>query len=222
MFPEIDASSDVKLSKKRKHEKDADIAVDLTSEKSHKKDKKKRKEQADAAAEAVPEEQIATEDKPSKKEKKEKKHKKKREQLGEEELSVNVETPEEPTKKEKKDKKRKSKEGLEEDASGSSKKERKEKKPKTDGAAETPIASSSRAVGSVPSSSEVEEFLTKHSITIHSASPIVPIVAFDQLDVPDSLRASCDKFKEPTPIQACTWPPSLAGLDVVGIAETGR
>jgi ATP-dependent RNA helicase DBP3 len=36
------------------------------------------------------------------------------------------------------------------------------------------------------------------------------------------LTAAFKTFKEPSPIQACTWPPALAGKDVVGIAETGR
>ncbi|KAL1759086.1 P-loop containing nucleoside triphosphate hydrolase protein [Schizophyllum commune] len=48
-----------------------------------------------------------------------------------------------------------------------------------------------------------------------------PVVSFAQLAVPDEIRQSFKGFKEPTPIQACTWPPALEGRDVVGIAETG-
>ncbi|KAF8350285.1 P-loop containing nucleoside triphosphate hydrolase protein [Amanita rubescens] len=48
-----------------------------------------------------------------------------------------------------------------------------------------------------------------------------PIISFSQLDIPDQLRTAFTGFKEPTPIQACTWPPGLKGHDIVGIAETG-
>ncbi|KAF8168346.1 P-loop containing nucleoside triphosphate hydrolase protein [Crassisporium funariophilum] len=50
---------------------------------------------------------------------------------------------------------------------------------------------------------------------------MLPIINFSQLDIPSELKSSFTGFKEPTPIQACTWPPALAGRDVVGIAETG-
>lgn len=72
---------------------------------------------------------------------------------------------------------------------------------------------------------QVTEFLAKHSITIHTPDgiPVItPVLSFDQLDIPFDLQSSFEAFKEPTPIQACTWPPALQGLDVVGIAETGR
>ncbi|KAF6766275.1 P-loop containing nucleoside triphosphate hydrolase protein [Ephemerocybe angulata] len=53
-------------------------------------------------------------------------------------------------------------------------------------------------------------------------TPVSPIVSFSQLEaLPEQLRAAFKGFKEPSPIQACTWPPALAGKDVVGIAETG-
>lgn len=71
---------------------------------------------------------------------------------------------------------------------------------------------------------QVTEFLAKHSITIHTPDgiPVItPVLSFDQLDIPFDLQSSFEAFKEPTPIQACTWPPALQGLDVVGIAETG-
>lgn len=131
---------------------------------------------------------------------------------------------------EKKDKKKKRKRASDEDTpvdseASSTKKEKKEKKPKTEeAAAEQAVASSSKTQSLVPppSASDVGAFLTKHAITIHSPSPSTPILSFDQLDVPAGLRAACDGFTEPTPIQACSWPAALAGQDVVGIAETGR
>ncbi|EMD41413.1 hypothetical protein CERSUDRAFT_41373 [Gelatoporia subvermispora B] len=50
---------------------------------------------------------------------------------------------------------------------------------------------------------------------------VVPLLSFEQLAVPDELRSAFSGFKEPTPIQACAWPPALEGRDVIGIAETG-
>jgi len=50
---------------------------------------------------------------------------------------------------------------------------------------------------------------------------VAPIVSFSQLNIPAQLSSTFAGFKEPTPIQACTWPPALEGRDVVGIAETG-
>ncbi|KAF8760758.1 DEAD protein [Rhizoctonia solani] len=53
---------------------------------------------------------------------------------------------------------------------------------------------------------------------------VVPILKFSQLasfGVDDRLIKATDKFKEPSFIQACSWPASLRGNDVVGIAETG-
>lgn len=75
------------------------------------------------------------------------------------------------------------------------------------------------------STTDASAFLTKHSITVHtppSLPPVIPVTSFDQLQVPDALKAAFKDFKEPTPIQACAWPPALQGHDVVGIAETGR
>ena len=77
-----------------------------------------------------------------------------------------------------------------------------------------------------PSSAvEAEAFLKKHSIKIHTPEGVpraVPVIEFSQLNVPAELQSAFSGFKEPTPIQACTWPPALEGRDVVGIAETGR
>ncbi|KAI0762358.1 DEAD-domain-containing protein [Fomes fomentarius] len=105
-----------------------------------------------------------------------------------------------------------------------SKKEKKDKKSKE--SASSPIPSTAAAVSSTPtaSSSEIDAFLKKNEITLHIAdgqAPVTPILSFAELNVPEQLRAAFDGFKEPTPIQACSWPPALEGRDVVGIAETG-
>ncbi|KAG1809934.1 P-loop containing nucleoside triphosphate hydrolase protein [Suillus plorans] len=114
---------------------------------------------------------------------------------------------------------------------------KKHKKKKHDREAETPSADatmtsqqpSSATPSSQPSTklcspAEGEAFLEKHNITISTqtnSDAVVPVISFDQLDIPDGLRSAFTGFNEPTPIQACTWPPALKGKDVVGIAETG-
>lgn len=101
------------------------------------------------------------------------------------------------------------------------KKDKKDKKSKETVVSAEPVASSSTA----PSSSDAEAFLKKHEVTLHVPDGVptpTPILSFKQLDIPAELRAAFDGFKEPTPIQACSWPPALEGRDVVGIAETGR
>ncbi|KAH9921308.1 DEAD-domain-containing protein, partial [Fomitopsis serialis] len=82
----------------------------------------------------------------------------------------------------------------------------------------------STSTTNVPSSTDVDAFLSKHAVTIHvpeGSDPVTPVLFFDQLDVPSELHSALKGFKEPTPIQACSWPPALQGKDVVGIAETG-
>lgn len=136
----------------------------------------------------------------------------------------------EPSEKKKKKRKR----DAEEDSSpadpstSSSKKEKKKKHKKDSAEAEQPQSStslSSPTPTSDPSPTEVSEFLTKHSITIHTPpshpTAPTPIINFSQLQISSELITAFKGFKEPTPIQACTWPPALQGQDVVGIAETG-
>ncbi|KZT08929.1 DEAD-domain-containing protein [Laetiporus sulphureus 93-53] len=75
-----------------------------------------------------------------------------------------------------------------------------------------------------PAPSQISAFLTKHSVTIHmpeNAGKVIPVLSFRQLDIPSELHSAFTDFTEPTPIQACSWPPALEGRDVVGIAETG-
>ena len=90
----------------------------------------------------------------------------------------------------------------------------------------TPALPPPAQIGVTPAdSTAASAFLTKHSVTIHtppSLSPVIPVISFDQLQVPDALKVAFKDFTEPTPIQAAAWPPALEGHDVVGIAETGR
>lgn len=109
-----------------------------------------------------------------------------------------------------------------------SKKEKKEKRKRMKelaAAASDPAPKNAPPAVSAPAPSDAEAFLQKHSVTIHvpeGTGEVTPVLSFDQLDVPADLRSAFAGFKEPTPIQACSWPPSLEGRDVVGIAETGR
>ncbi|KIM48453.1 hypothetical protein M413DRAFT_16361 [Hebeloma cylindrosporum] len=67
----------------------------------------------------------------------------------------------------------------------------------------------------------LEASLEQTAMVVDSEGIVTPIVNFSQLSVPAELSSTFAGFKEPTPIQACTWPPALEGRDVVGIAETG-
>ena len=109
------------------------------------------------------------------------------------------------------------------------KKDKKEKRDKKDkkskDSSSDPLPSSSASPSTSTSSSDIEAFLQKNEITLtipDGGAIVTPILSFSQLDVHPKLCAAFDGFKEPTPIQACSWPPALEGRDVVGIAETGR
>ncbi|KAF7785093.1 hypothetical protein Agabi119p4_1258 [Agaricus bisporus var. burnettii] len=116
--------------------------------------------------------------------------------------------------------------------SESSRKEKKKDKKKrrhesSDSSAITSVAQTTltaTTATSCASDSEAKAFLQKHKITITTPDDVPtfsPVITFDQLSIPEGLRTAFTGFKEPSPIQACTWPPALDGRDVVGIAETG-
>ena len=70
-------------------------------------------------------------------------------------------------------------------------------------------------------SKEQNDYLHSNSITLTPPS-FPPHLDISSLPVrPAILDFLTEKFTDPTPIQACSWPPLLAGRDVVGIAETG-
>ncbi|KAI9068149.1 DEAD-domain-containing protein [Trametes sanguinea] len=232
-----------KKSKKTKSSK-PDIAGDevRSSDKGEKKKKKdkKRKEALSAAEDdaanaesTAPRDESAMEVDAPAESSSEKKMKKKRKREGEESGATESGSS-------KKDKKKRRKESessvspIEETAESANSeikpsKDKKHKKDKRDKAEKSAVLSaaaepSSSKTTNAPSSSDVDAFLKKHEITLHvpdGVPPVTPILSFDQLDVPAELRAAFDGFKEPTPIQACSWPPALEGRDVVGIAETG-
>ncbi|KAL4987488.1 ATP-dependent RNA helicase dbp3 [Aspergillus falconensis] len=85
--------------------------------------------------------------------------------------------------------------------------------------------SQSPALDNVPQT-EIDKFLSDHSIKITDASPdklsLRPITSFSFLPTSNNeLYAPLDGFASPTAIQSATWPLLFAGSDVIGIAETG-
>ncbi|KAF8060925.1 DEAD-domain-containing protein [Lyophyllum atratum] len=210
--------------------------------KERKRRKKERKllEAGEGTAMAVDSEAVAEEQPEKKKKKKKDKDAAPETDSVVEEGAMAIDTPSSIEDKKKKKRKRDAEEEkvVEKSAAGSESKKEKKKRRKEASAAEgdttapstteaTP--STSKGVSPTPSASpaspaEVKQFLEKHSITIHTPDdtpPTVPVISFAQLDIPSELSKSFEGFKEPTPVQACTWPPALKGLDVVGIAETG-
>ncbi|KAF9037019.1 P-loop containing nucleoside triphosphate hydrolase protein [Rhodocollybia butyracea] len=175
------------------------------------KKKSKKRKHADVETEAPNEDQMVVDSEPALEPTEKKKKKKKMEH--EDGQDTAIETTDKKEKK--KEKKRKEKEGKAVDT----KKQNGDKKKSSEDAGPS-------QVGTAPASSpaEIAAFLTKNNITIHvpsSSSPVKPFLTFAQLPIPESLRTFSANFKEPSPVQACTWPPALEGKDVVGIAETG-
>ncbi|KAG2023750.1 RNA helicase [Coprinopsis cinerea AmutBmut pab1-1] len=217
--------------------------------KKEKKEKSEVKDESgdgDAMAVDTPMNGESKEDKKEKKKEKKDKKKKEKEKSSEAEGEpMLVDSTEWSSKEDKKEKKKRKREAeADEPVSKESKKEKKKRRKEGESSSASAEASSSSTPAAEPSSSSsptkfalsapttpkaAEEFLAKHSITItlpEGSSPadkVLPVVSFDQLsNLPQRLREEAFKgFKEPSPIQACTWPPALEGKDVVGIAETG-
>lgn len=221
-----------------------DVETDATlARKKSKKDKKAKKEKAvveEAAADvAAPvedamdvdaEAKVEKKEKKSKKDKKEKKEKKRKaeaepETSGADAVSNETSAVEEAPqpKKEKKDKK-KDKKRKNEDAA-----EPTETNGSRNGAATGEVLANAQyaqtaALSALPES-EIEAFLSKHMITVTdplNKTALRPITQFSHLPSTTLTSKSPFKaFKEPTPIQAASWPFGLAGRDIVGVAETG-
>lgn len=207
---------------------DAKMDVDSESPQGRVKNKKKSvKPASNVEASTI---EIAV-DVPSESKDKKKKHK-------DTEASADADSVPDGERTSKKQKKRKHDGAQETDSAEKPSPSKKHKKKKHDHEAETSssanptvtsqqplLATQSSQTSTKPCSpAEAEAFLEKHSITISTqtdSDAVVPVISFDQLNIPDGLRGAFTGFNEPTPIQACTWPPALKGKDVVGIAETG-
>lgn len=81
-----------------------------------------------------------------------------------------------------------------------------------------------KSLSAIPEA-EISTFLTTHNIAVNNPAGFItyrPITAFMHLPRTTLVAKSpFQDFKEPTPIQAASWPYGLAGRDIVGIAETG-
>ncbi|CAL1697294.1 unnamed protein product [Somion occarium] len=228
----INSSVDVSV-KEKKHKKkkrkaeesdETSAAADSNGAESSRREKKKKSKKDNAAASTPTEQSVAEgamnadepEGSPEKKRKREQEEQaapltdgKKKKKRKTEEASETIQAEPSSSKKDKKDK---------------NKKHKKDKASSSESATATPAEASSSITPTVatPSpSDDVSAFLTKNAITIHSETPITPVLSFSQLSIPDALQSAFVGFKEPTPIQSCAWPPALEGRDVVGIAETG-
>nr|UWK22004.1 ATP-dependent RNA helicase dbp3 [Trichoderma rodmanii] len=219
-----DAGDDAEKARLKKEKKE---------KKKEKKEKKRKLEESKAADdedknEAPVEESADVESKKdkkkSKKDKKEKKEKKIKESqdAGESEQqaveeqpdSMDVDQDEKPVEDKKK-----------------SKKDRKAKKESNGKVSEE--ASNGReyvqtmSLSNIPQS-EIDDYLTKNEIVItdprKTTSKLRPVTEFHHLPSTNLLEKKPSPFanyKAPTPIQAASWPSTLSGRDVVGVAETG-
>ena len=202
-------------------------------EKKEKKEKKKAKKEAKAASANTPEESTTEEStaeeaqngdtpvvaaegeaeaKKEKKAKKDKKKKDKKDKKSKAEDTEMVDAPAEPA-TEPKDKKRKARD---DDAPAP--------KPKKTKASPPGSYTQSDALTSLPQS-EIDDFLTSKFVAITdptSDSPLRPALSFDHLpSTPLLAKKPFAAFPAPTPIQSASWPFTLSGRDVIGVAETG-
>ncbi|KAK4225926.1 P-loop containing nucleoside triphosphate hydrolase protein [Podospora fimiseda] len=172
---------------------DSDAAAALKAEKKQKKkDKKEKKDKKDKK------DKSEKKDKKDKKDKKEKKEKKDKKENGESNGHVATTT-----------------ESSESEAV-----------PVTNGTTKSNGAYSYKqtaAISAIPES-EIEAFLKEKEIKITNASDstLRPIMKFSQLPSTNLLSKNpFASYSSPTPIQAASWPFTLSGRDVIGIAETG-
>uniref|UniRef100_A0A3Q0KM75 RNA helicase n=1 Tax=Schistosoma mansoni TaxID=6183 RepID=A0A3Q0KM75_SCHMA len=70
---------------------------------------------------------------------------------------------------------------------------------------------------------DVEEFRSKHKVTVLGHNVPRPLFKFSEAGFPSYIMSVIKKSKwdSPTPIQCQGWPVALSGRDLVGIAQTG-
>jgi ATP-dependent RNA helicase DBP3 len=103
---------------------------------------------------------------------------------------------------------------------GKKSKKSKKSKPNADSAPTISTTGTSSVPQPAIFTSSHTAFLTENNITLNPHL-YPPHLLISTLAVQASILSFLSQFKSPTPIQACSWPPLLAGRDVVGIAETG-
>ncbi|CAK7222073.1 RNA-dependent ATPase [Sporothrix eucalyptigena] len=207
--PVDEEGADAPLAKKARVEDGADVDVDEAERKRLKKEKKdkKKKEKKENR------EKGGKEDKESKDEKKEKKDKKKEKK--------------EKKLKEKAEKAEKSEEETEktEDTTTEARNGASSAAPTSSGSYEQ-----SAVLTAVPEA-DITAFLKKEQVAVYdprlsktatASERLRPILEFSQLPTTELTRKSpFAAYKAPTPIQSASWPYTLGGRDLVGIAETG-
>lgn len=228
-----DAEDSVAENRPIKKSKVADAGDDAEKArlKKEKKDKKKeKKEKKQKAEESKPAEDEAKSEAPvengadaegkkekkkSKKDKKDKKEKKQKDESNEQAVeeqpeSMDIDQDEKPAEDKKK-----------------SKKDRKASKPAAQDASSGREYVQTMSLSNVPQS-EIDEYLSKNEIVItdprNTTGKLRPVIEFHHLPSTNLLEKKPSPFasyKAPTPIQAASWPSTLSGRDVVGVAETG-
>ncbi|KAH0494712.1 hypothetical protein TgHK011_008303 [Trichoderma gracile] len=210
-----DAGDDAEKARLKKEKKDK------KKEKKEKKQKESKPAEDDDKADA-PVEEAADESKKdkkkSKKDKKDKKDKKEKKQndesnqqvIEEQAESMDIDQDEKPAEDKKK-----------------SKKDRKASKPAAQDASSGREYVQTMSLSNVPQS-EIDEYLSKNEIVItdprNTTGKLRPVTEFHYLPSTNLLEKKPSPFasyKAPTPIQAASWPSTLSGRDVVGVAETG-
>lgn len=174
---------------------------------------------------------VAAVEKKEKKDKKKDKKKRTIDQVSEETTIVDAAADGEKKKKKKKSKDVKEDTPVEEKTEKTEKKSKKEKKPKKEAQSvesAEPIASASTSTdttapsieSALASQADSDAFLATHNITL-KPTPYRLFLDFATLPIKPEFRPYLKDYKQPTPIQAASWPKLFAGDDVIGIAETG-
>ncbi|KAK4047880.1 RNA-dependent ATPase [Microbotryomycetes sp. JL221] len=74
------------------------------------------------------------------------------------------------------------------------------------------------------SSTEAQAFIKENNISYepeNAATQFAPVLSFANLPLEAGLKKGLASYTKPTPIQSASFPITMAGRDVIGIAETG-
>ena len=225
---EVEATIPRKKSKKEKKNKKSKLQNDDSGVSTPVQDEEVV---ASEVAEENPKKEKEKKDKKDRKERKDKKEKKEKKKRDWEQSGEDGDDSEPKSKKGKKDKKKRYA-GDDAEANGASNSHANGEEAiaeVTNGSEQSTTTTAGQyqqtsALAAVPQA-EITSFLNTHQITVTdplSDKPLRPIMQFSQL--PSSALISKNPFacfKEPTPIQAASWPFGLSGRDIVGVAETG-
>lgn len=70
---------------------------------------------------------------------------------------------------------------------------------------------------------DVEAYQRKHEVTVRGHDAPSGVFDFNEVGFPSYITTELTRqgFKQPTVIQAQSWPIAMSGRDLVGIAQTG-